>query len=110
MKVDDEIELRGAQSPREIEVVPQPRQAARAFDDDDLVDARVMTHHRLGRSFHEVRNARVWEFPPERADGRRREHDVANQPQTDEKDVVYGSIVASSISITGMSSLMGYTR
>ena len=37
---------------------------------------------------------------------RRREDDVADQAKADEQDV-QGSIVASSMSMTGMSSLMG---
>ena len=46
----------------------------------------------------------------EGADGRRREDDVADLPQPDEEDAhvrAYSSIVASSMSMTGMSSLMG---
>lgn len=39
-------------------------------------------------------------------DGRRGEDDVANLAETDQEDL-QGSIVASSISMTGMSSLMG---
>jgi hypothetical protein len=44
------------------------------------------------------------------SNGRRREHDIANQSEPHEEDVqmpIYFSIVASSMSMTGMSSLMG---
>jgi hypothetical protein len=52
---------------------------------------------------------------PKRMDERSREDDVADQAEADEQDShwkgerrsPYGSIVASSISITGMSSLIG---
>ena len=48
----------------------------------------------------------------ERSEDRRREHDVADHSQPDQQNRarVQGSTVASSISITGMSSLIGYTR
>ena len=88
----------------------KPRKASGPFDEDDLVDRGMMAHHRLSLGFDEICDARVWKSAPECADGGRREHDVPDQAQTDEQDVVYGSIVASSISITGMSSLIGYTR
>jgi len=46
--------------------------------------------------------------PPECAEERRREDHVAYGAQSDEQDAHYSlSTVASSISITGMSSLMG---
>ena len=38
------------------------------------------------------------------------EDDVADQAKPDEQDFHSGSMVASSISMTGMSSLIGYTR
>jgi hypothetical protein len=43
------------------------------------------------------------------ADERRSEDDVTDESGTNEKNL-QGSIVASSMSITGMSSLIGYTR
>ena len=110
MKIDHQIEAIGFQSPREAQIVAAARQPAWTLDDQDFGKIGVMPHDRLGRGLDEIGDARTGKPPLERADRRRREHDVANQPQTDEKDVVYGSIVASSISITGMSSLMGYTR
>jgi len=68
-----------------------------------------MAHHRLGRSFDEISDARVRKLAPERADGGRREDDVADQAQANQENL-QGSIVASSINITGISSLIGYTR
>jgi hypothetical protein len=46
------------------------------------------------------------EAPPQGGEGRGRERHVTDQAQPDEEDL-QGSIVASSISITGMSSLIG---
>src|SRR5687767_3502090 len=53
---------------------------------------------------------RVGESVAEGPDSRRRKGDVAEEAKSDEQDSGQGSTVASSISITGMSSLMGYTR
>jgi hypothetical protein len=52
---------------------------------------------------------RVGKPPAQRVDSRRREHDIADlaQPYEENSDVGYSSIVASSISITGISSLIG---
>jgi hypothetical protein len=47
---------------------------------------------------------------PQRPQQRRRQHNIADQPEADQEYFQSGSIVASSISITGMSSLIGYTR
>ena len=58
------------------------------------------------RRFDEVGQVGVREVPPQRTDERGREDDVADQAQAD-KENVQGSIVASSISMTGMSSLIG---
>ena len=96
-------------APREADVVGKPPRAARTLGDDDLVDMRTATDDRCGRRFDEIGNASVREVLPHRGDGRRREDDVANQAKADEQDL-QGSTVASSMSMTGMSSLIGYTR
>ena len=69
----------------------------------------MMADDRRGRRLHQVVEARGRKAAAQGAEGRRREDDVADQAQADEEDL-QGSMVASSISITGMSSLMGYTR
>ena len=66
----------------------------------------LCSHHRRRLALDEIRDRRVRVRPPQRPDERRREHDVADQPQANQQDL-QGSIVASSISITGMSSLIG---
>jgi hypothetical protein len=68
-----------------------------------------MGHDRQRGRFDEVGEVRVREMAPKRTDGGRREHDVADQAQSKQQNL-QGSTVASSISMTGMSSLMGYTR
>ena len=74
---------------------------------------------RLGRRLDEITDVGVGKPSAQGADGRRREDDIADQAKPDEQNLSrmtlsvskgQGSTVASSISITGMSSLIGYTR
>ena len=62
--------------------------------------------HRRPLALDQIRDRRIRVRPPQRPDERRREHDVADQPEANQEDL-QGSIIASSISITGMSSLIG---
>jgi hypothetical protein len=89
-----------------LEVVSQPGQAARPLDDLDRVQSGMMAHHRLGRVFHEIGDVSGRKPAAQGADRGRGEHHIADQAQPDQEDL-QGSTVASSISITGMSSLMG---
>jgi hypothetical protein len=94
----------------EAEVVAPSRQLSlRPLGDDHVIEVWMMRHDRQGSWFDQVREVRVWEAAPKRADGRRGEHHIANQAQAKQQNL-QGSTVASSISITGMSSLIGYTR
>src|SRR5687768_6908804 len=106
MKIDDEVKMRGSQASSELDVVLPSRQPAWPLGNDQVVDVRMMADDGLGGCFDEIREVRVRKPAPQRANRGRGEHHVANQPQPDEQDV-QGSIVASSISITGMSSLIG---
>ena len=81
----------------------------------------VVADDRLGGRFDQVGERGVREALLERRHRRRREDDVADQPQADEQDIQrvrddpealegskgQGSTVASSISMTGISSLIG---
>jgi hypothetical protein len=69
----------------------------------------IVLHHRCGRTFHNVTDGGIRIVPAQRRNGRGREHDVANQAKPNQQEL-QGSTVASSISITGISSLIGYTR
>src|SRR4051794_31778261 len=70
---------------------------------------RIVLEDRRGSRLDEVGEAGVREPPAERPDDRGGEYHVADQPEADQQDV-QGSMVASSISMTGMSSLIWYTR
>ena len=87
---------------------------------DELVDVGVVAHDRCGDGFHQIGQARAGKPALERPEERRREDHVADEAQTDQQDrarrlercrgsrvSVQGSTVASSINITGMSSLIG---
>ena len=69
---------------------------------------RIAFDNRCGVRLDDVGEVGLRIMPPERAQERRREHHVADRAQPDQQDAHYSwSTVASSISITGMSSLMG---
>ena len=121
MKIDGEIEALHAQPADERKIRCQPR----AWRDDDLVQVRIRGDERRGMGFDEVGEVRVRETRADAPDCRRREHDIANLTKTDQKDpgngvahypitpilrplftVTHCSMVASSISMTGISSLM----
>ena len=106
MKVDREIEARGSQPADQRELGREPPDAARTRRDDQLVDIGVVLDDRGGGRLDEIRDVRVGKASADGANGRCREDDIADLAQAHEQDL-QSSIVASSISITGMSSLMG---
>ena len=82
----------------------------RAARDNHRVEMRIVTHDRCSFFFDDVSDAGVGVVAADGSNGRSREHDVTDQPEPDEQNVqmpIYFSIVASSMSITGMSSLIG---
>jgi hypothetical protein len=68
---------------------------------------RICGNDRRGRRLDEIGDVCVGETVPQRPDGRRRQRDVAEEAKSNKKNAGQGSTVASSMSITGMSSLMG---
>ena len=76
------------------------------------MQVRIAEDDRSGRGFDEIGESSLWIVARQRANRGRREDDVANEAQPDEQNAAgaQGSTVASSMSITGMSSLIGYTR
>jgi hypothetical protein len=90
------------------DVVCDSSEAPAAWGDDQLVDVGIAFDDWCGVRLDDVRDVGVWIVPPEGAEQRRREYYVAQRAQPDEQNPHYSlSTVASSISITGMSSLMG---
>lgn len=113
MEIDDAVEPFSAKERGQLNIVAQAGEAARTFDHDDRIEIGMVPDHRLGRRFHEIGEMRVGEAAPQGADRGRGEYHVADQAQPDKQNLqgwLYGSTVASSINITGMSSLIGYTR
>ena len=106
VEVHDEVEPLPAQARGEPQVVAEPRQAARPRQDDDLVQVRMVANDGLGRPFHEIGDASRRKPAAHGADRGCGEDHVADQAQPDQEDL-QGSTVASSISMTGMSSLIG---
>lgn len=112
MQIDGHVEPLASQAPGERPVVPHAFPSSGTIDDDELVDVRTVPHHGRGGGFHEIGDVCVGEPALQGAHDRRREDDIADEAQADQQDAarIQGSTVASSMSITGMSSLIGYTR
>ena len=106
VEVEREVVAGAAQPPCQADVVGKTRQAARAGDVDHGVEIGRVTDDGGRGGFDQVVESRVGEMAPQGVDGRRREHDIADQTQAHQQDL-QGSTVASSSSITGMSSLIG---
>lgn len=106
MKIDDHVKSLGAKAPRDLEVVAQAGQAARPFEHQHRIQVWMVAHHGLGRRFNEVGEVGGRKPAAHGANRGRGEDHVPDQAQPDQEDL-QGSTVASSISITGMSSLMG---
>ena len=73
---------------------------------DDFVEMRVGGDDWSGRGLDEVGEVRVGKPLAQGGHGRRRENHVAYLPETNQQDL-QGSMLASSMSMTGMSSLIG---
>jgi len=95
-----------AQAADELHLGAEPAAAARTRRDNQFVDIGIALDDRRRGRLDEVRDVGLWKAPPDRSNGRRREDDVPDLPQADQQDL-QSSIVASSMSITGMSSLIG---
>ena len=109
MEVDDQIETGAPEPSRERHIVRDPTETSWPLGNEDLVEMWIVLDDRRSRTLDKVGDRCVGIMLPQRRDRRRREDDVADQAKPNQKDS-QGSTVASSISITGMSSLMGYTR
>jgi hypothetical protein len=95
--------------PRKGQVVPKASQAAAAREHEERIEVRVVAKNGCRRRLDHVRQVRIRPGAAQRGDERCGEHDITDEPWPDEEDL-QDSIVASSISMTGMSSWMGYTR
>ena len=106
MEVDRDVEARASEAAAERKVIGHPRHPPAPGRNDELVDMGVVEDDGRSRRFHNVGEMGDGEGASEGADDRSREDHVTDEPQTNEQDP-QGSIVASSISMTGMSSLIG---
>ena len=106
MEVDREIVALAPQSPAEHEIPEEPWNAASPRYYDDFVEVRVGGDDWSGRGLDEVGEVRVGKPLAQGGHGRRRENHVAYLPETNQQDL-QGSMLASSMSMTGMSSLIG---
>jgi len=107
VEVDSDVEASAMEAASHGQIVEHASQPATLRDDDHLVEMRIGGNDRRGRRLDEIGDVGVGEAVPKRPNGRRRQRDVAEEAKSNEKDPGQGSTVASSMSITGMSSLMG---
>ena len=107
VEVDGDIECRAPQPTSHSQIVTQSAQTRVLRDFNNRIDVRIAADDRSGGWFDEVSKMPGWIAPPECSYQRGREDDVADQAQANQEDLHSFSIVASSISITGMSSLIG---
>ena len=109
MQIDRDVEAFAPEAPGQLDVIARSREAARPLHHDDFVQVRVVADDGSGRRLDQIREAGVGVAACQCANDRRREDDVADEAQPDQQDAAgrQGSTVASSMSITGMSSLIG---
>ena len=111
MKVDRDVVAAGTQRPDEAEIAAQAGNPAQPVRDDHFIEMGVVLDDRQRRRFDHVCKVRIGKLCPERTNRRCGEDHVANLAKPDQEDSRdQSSTVASSMSMTGMSSWMGYTR
>lgn len=109
MQVDRQVEAGPAEAASEVDVVAETLDASLPRDGDQLGQVWITEEDGGGSRFHHVAEVRARVSAPQRSNQRGGEHHVADQAQTNEQNshTADGSIVASSISMIGMSSLTG---
>jgi len=86
VKIDGEVVLCLTQPPAERDIRKEPFETSRTRCNDDLVEVAVMADHGSGGRLDDVGEVCVREAAPEGMNGRRRENDVADLPEADQKN------------------------
>ena len=110
MKVDGEIVPFAPQPSDERDIGAQAAGCVRAARHNHRIEVRIVTHHCGSFFFDDVSEAGVGIVATDGSNGGSREYDIPDQSEPHEQNIqmpIYFSIVASSMSITGMSSLIG---
>jgi hypothetical protein len=108
VKIDREIERLRFQPSAEGHVTREARNAMTARRDNQFIDVRVVRNDRRRGRLDDVGQMSGGKLAADGVDGGSRKDDVADFTQADEQDA--WRVRYSSMSITGMSSLIGYTR
>ena len=87
MHVDHQIKASGAKLPPEPQIFVPAAPAAGTGCDEYVVEMWVVLQNGSGFGFDEIRNRGLRKAPAQRANCGRREHDVANQPWPDQKNL-----------------------
>ena len=109
MQIDGDVDLPRAELSGQAQVLEPAPPAPPMTNDERLVDVRIVGHDRRGQCFDEIQQFGVGESPPQRLNGWSGQNDVADQarPNQQNRHSRQSSTLASSTSITGMSSLIG---
>lgn len=111
MEIDRKVIARGPQASDKGYVVAQSADSVAFRNHDHFVQMRIVRNDGCRQRLNDVAEVSVREVLAQGTNRGRREDNVADLAQANQKDpFVQGSTVASSTSMTGMSSLMGYTR
>ena len=84
MQIDHEIVSLPPQPPREPEIRHNPRESGRLRRDNHLIEMRVAGNDWRRRRFDQIREVRLRKRPPQRAQHRRGEDDVADEAEANE--------------------------
>jgi hypothetical protein len=87
MEIDDEIETRASQTPGEPRIIEWPARTTWSLGDDDVVQMRIVTDDGLGCGLDKVADMGLRKPSSHRSDRWCREHDIANQAQSNEKNL-----------------------
>jgi hypothetical protein len=87
MQVDREIEALLPQAAAQSPILANARESPTLGGDNQLVDVWVSLQDRSRGRFHDVHNPRIGVAAAQRANERRREDNVADEPQADQEDL-----------------------
>ena len=86
MKVDRQVVVACAEAPDQRHLGTETSRSSQPVRHDDFIEVRVVLDDRQRGGFDHVRKMSVRKPCAERADGRRREHHVANLAKPDKED------------------------
>ena len=87
MQIDRDVESLAPQLPRNREIATKSGESAALRRHDDMGNVGIAAYDRGRRRFNEVSQLCAGIGPPQRSEERRRQHNIADQPQPDYKNL-----------------------